>query len=123
MTSNNRLEFALWAPDSQRRSGFARGSARALGSIGMKNMSILTFVRILLLGCFSIGIAYGGSEASANESQCTVRVPKDLLAVPYYLLRSRERGQRLFAMAKLLGFVVLMVAALVVGALPVAVVS
>jgi hypothetical protein len=45
------------------------------------------------------------------------------LAVPYYLLRSRERGQRLFAMAKLLGFVVLMVAALVVGALPVAVVS
>jgi hypothetical protein len=44
----------------------------------MKNMSILTLVRILLLACFSIGIAYGCSEASANESQCTVRVPKDL---------------------------------------------
>lgn len=45
------------------------------------------------------------------------------LAVPYYLLRSREKGQRLVAVAKLLGFAVLMVAAMMIGALPVAMVS
>ena len=45
------------------------------------------------------------------------------LAVPYYLLRSRERGQRLLAVAKLFGFVLLMVVAMVIGALPVAAVS
>jgi hypothetical protein len=45
------------------------------------------------------------------------------LAVPYYLLRSREKGQRLLAVAKLLGFVVLMVIAMAIGGLPVAVVG
>jgi hypothetical protein len=45
------------------------------------------------------------------------------LAVPYYLLRSREKGQRLLAVAKLLGFVVLMVVAMAIGGLPVAVVG
>ena len=45
------------------------------------------------------------------------------LAVPYYLLRSRERGRRLPALAKLLGFIVLMVVATFIGALPVALIS
>jgi hypothetical protein len=45
------------------------------------------------------------------------------LAVPYYLLRSRERGRRLLAFAGMFGFVLLMVVAMVVGALPVALVS
>lgn len=40
------------------------------------------------------------------------------LAVPYYLLRSRERGQRLLAFAKLIGFVVLMIIAMAIGSLP-----
>jgi hypothetical protein len=44
-------------------------------------------------------------------------------AVPYYLLRSRRRGQRLLAFTKLFGFVLLMVVAVVIGALPVAIVS
>jgi hypothetical protein len=46
-----------------------------------------------------------------------------ILAVPYYLLRSREKGQRLVAVARLFGFVVLMAVAMIVGALPVAVFS
>lgn len=46
-----------------------------------------------------------------------------ILAVPYYLLRSREKGQRLLAFAKMVGFMVLMVGALLVGALPVALLS
>ena len=45
------------------------------------------------------------------------------LAVPYYLLRSRQKGRRLLAFAKLLGFIFLMVVAMVIGALPVAMVS
>lgn len=45
------------------------------------------------------------------------------VAVPYYLLRSRPRGQRLKAMVCLLGFFVLLVAALFIGALPVALLS
>lgn len=45
------------------------------------------------------------------------------LAVPYYLLRSREEGRRLRAFARMLGFVLLMVVAMVVGALPVALAS
>jgi CDP-diglyceride synthetase len=40
------------------------------------------------------------------------------VAVPYYLVRSRERGRRLPALGKMLGFFLLMVVALVVGALP-----
>lgn len=43
-----------------------------------------------------------------------------ILAVPYYLLRSREKGQRLLAFAKMLGFMVLMISAVLVGALPIA---
>lgn len=46
-----------------------------------------------------------------------------ILAVPYYLLRSREKGQRLLALAKMLGFIVLMVGALLVGASSVALLS
>ncbi|WP_116807638.1 hypothetical protein [Steroidobacter cummioxidans] len=45
------------------------------------------------------------------------------LAVPYYLLRSRQRGQRLAAFAKLVAFVLLMVVAVMIGAMPVAMVS
>ena len=45
------------------------------------------------------------------------------LAVPYYLPRSRERGRRLLAFAGMFGFVLLMVVAMVVGALPGALVS
>lgn len=45
------------------------------------------------------------------------------IAVPYYLLRSRERGKRLVALAKMLGFVLLMIAATYIGSLPVMLVS
>ena len=45
------------------------------------------------------------------------------LAVPYYLLRSREKGRRLLAVAKFLGFMVLMVIAMAIGGLPIAVVD
>lgn len=45
------------------------------------------------------------------------------LAVPYYLLRSRERGQRLRSFMKMLGFIVLMIGAMLVGALPVVLLS
>jgi hypothetical protein len=41
-----------------------------------------------------------------------------LLAVPYYLVRSRPKGERLLAMGKLLCFILLLVAALVLGSLP-----
>jgi hypothetical protein len=40
------------------------------------------------------------------------------LAVPYYLLRSREKGQRLLAFAKMFGFVLLLIAAVMIGSLP-----
>ena len=40
------------------------------------------------------------------------------LAVPYYLVRSRESGKRLPALAKMVGYLVLIVAAMVIGALP-----
>lgn len=43
------------------------------------------------------------------------------LAVPYYLLRSRERGRRLAAFAKMFGFVLLIVLATLIGSLPVTV--
>jgi hypothetical protein len=46
-----------------------------------------------------------------------------ILAVPYYLLRSREKGQRLVAFAKLFGFALLMVAASIIGAWPVAMIG
>ncbi len=45
------------------------------------------------------------------------------VAVPYYLLRSRPRGQRLWAVAGMLGFIGLLIVALFIGALPVALVS
>jgi hypothetical protein len=45
------------------------------------------------------------------------------LAVPYYLARSRQRGRRLFAIAKLFGFGLLMVVAMVIGALSVALIG
>jgi hypothetical protein len=45
------------------------------------------------------------------------------VAVPYYLVRSRPRGQRLRAVAGLLGFVAMLVVALLIGALAVALVS
>jgi CDP-diglyceride synthetase len=45
------------------------------------------------------------------------------VAVPYYLVRSRERGRRLPALGKMLGFFVLMVVALIVGALPFALIG
>ena len=44
-------------------------------------------------------------------------------AVPYYLLRSREKGRRFQAVAKMVGFVLLMAGASVVGPLPVALAS
>jgi len=46
-----------------------------------------------------------------------------LVAVPYYLLRSREKGQRFKAISKLFGFLALVVGAAMVGALSVALVS
>jgi CDP-diglyceride synthetase len=45
------------------------------------------------------------------------------IAVPYYLLRSREKGQRLKAISRMFGFLLLIVAAVMVGALPAALVS
>lgn len=39
-------------------------------------------------------------------------------AVPYYLARSRPKGQRLKAIGSFVGFVLLLLVALVVGALP-----
>jgi hypothetical protein len=45
------------------------------------------------------------------------------VAIPYYLLRSRAKGQRVRAIVSMLGFFVLLVVALFVGALPVALVS
>jgi hypothetical protein len=45
------------------------------------------------------------------------------LAIPYYLLRSRQQGQRVVAVVKMLGFVVLIVVAESIGALPVVLVS
>ena len=42
-----------------------------------------------------------------------------IVAIPYYVVRSRERGTRLKAFAKCMGFGLLMVAALVLGGLPV----
>lgn len=46
-----------------------------------------------------------------------------LFAVPYYLIRSRERGHRLKAVIFFIGFVLAFVAALSLGALPVAMLS
>lgn len=43
-----------------------------------------------------------------------------VLAIPYYLLRSRPKGQRLKALGKWLGFVLLMMLAFVMGNLPIA---
>lgn len=43
-----------------------------------------------------------------------------IFAVTYYVLRSREKGQRLRAFVKMIGFMALMVGAFFVGALPVA---
>jgi hypothetical protein len=40
-----------------------------------------------------------------------------LIAVPYYLLRSRPKGARLSALGKLLGFIFLLVGALMVGSM------
>jgi len=40
-----------------------------------------------------------------------------LIAVPYYLLRSRPKGARLSALGKLLGFILLLVGALIVGSM------
>jgi hypothetical protein len=45
------------------------------------------------------------------------------VAVPYYLFRSRQKGQRLRAVASMLGFVALLVVALFAGAVPIALVS
>lgn len=59
----------------------------------------------------STAIAYRRSPL-LNVSMVAV----GFLAAPYYLLRSRQRGQRLLAFAKLLGFVLLMIAATMVGA-------
>jgi len=39
-----------------------------------------------------------------------------ILAIPYYLIRSRERGKRCWAIGKLLGFVVLCFVATFIGA-------
>jgi hypothetical protein len=44
-------------------------------------------------------------------------------AIPYYLLRSREKGRRFQAVARMFGFVLLMVVAVAIGALPVELVS
>ncbi len=41
-----------------------------------------------------------------------------VIAVPYYLVRSRARGERLKAIGKLIGFVGLMVLALIIGVFP-----
>ena len=45
------------------------------------------------------------------------------VAIPYYLIRSRPSGQRLRAVASMLGFVALLVVALFIGALPVVLLS
>ena len=45
------------------------------------------------------------------------------VAIPYYLLRSRPRGQRFKAIVGLLAFFALLVVALFVGALPVELLS
>lgn len=41
-----------------------------------------------------------------------------VLAIPYYVIRSRPRGEKLKALARLVGFVMLTVVASLVGALP-----
>ena len=46
-----------------------------------------------------------------------------VLAVPYYLVRSRARGSRLKAVAYFIGFFVLFIAVFTLGALPVALFS
>jgi CDP-diglyceride synthetase len=46
-----------------------------------------------------------------------------LLVVPYYLIRSRERGHRLKAVISFIGYVLAFVVALVLGALPVRLIS
>ena len=38
-----------------------------------------------------------------------------IVAVPYYVLRSRERGKRLVAFAKLIGFALLAIVAMAIG--------
>ena len=50
-------------------------------------------------------------------------VAVSFVAIPYYLLRSRQKGQRLMAVVRMSCFVALLVAALVLGALPVALAS
>lgn len=45
------------------------------------------------------------------------------LAVPYYLVRTRKKGQRLLAVAKMIGFMVLTIVAVMIGALPVVLLS
>lgn len=40
------------------------------------------------------------------------------LAIPYYLLRSRPKGQRLKSIGKFIGFILLLIAALVLGGFP-----
>ena len=52
-----------------------------------------------------------------------VVVALGFVAIPYYLLRSRPSGQRLKAIASMLGFLVLVVVAVFIGALPVALFS
>ena len=46
-----------------------------------------------------------------------------MLAVPYYLIRSRERGQRLKAVVYYIGYVVALLVTFGLGALPVALLS
>ena len=42
-----------------------------------------------------------------------------MCAIPYYLIRSREKGKRIVALLAMLGFLVLVVVALLVGSLPI----
>jgi hypothetical protein len=46
-----------------------------------------------------------------------------VIAVPYYLVRSREKGQRLKALAKFCGFALLLLVSAMVGSLPAALVT
>ena len=87
---------------------------------GIAEPSVLQMGSTLAFSALTFWWFWLDSEAHAYKRSPFLNVGMiaiGLIAVPYYLLRSRPKGARLSALGKLLGFIFLLVGALIVGSM------
>jgi hypothetical protein len=92
-----------------------------LDARGVREPQVMQLGSVFVFSALTFAWFWVDSEARSYKRSpflSVAIVALGALAVPYYLLRSRPRGQRLKAIGAFVGFILLLLAALVLGSLP-----